>query len=301
MKIYADMHMHTRLSDGSLEPEEVIELVYAKGLKGMAITDHEAFSEQFRLKKLAERKGLEYVTGMEMKTNLQPMLEKYGFQGVSVSELLVYGLKKDSLDELTQLVQKRNDMRLTYRKKVLEIMAQHDYSEIEGSKITGPILVTREEAARQKKNVFQVAKENAQVTHVAMKNFYLVQIQPEVAKAIDHPFYSLDIRDGIKKANKWGGLVVLAHPFTESRVDLKPFYEDAIKELVEAGLGGIECNYPEHTPELTSILKGYCDKYGLVATGGSDFHRPGDPQFELGSYGVYEAGWKKILEHVDKA
>ena len=294
------MHMHTRLSDGSLEPEEIIDLAYSKGLKGMAITDHEAFSEQFKLKEIAERKGLEYVTGMEMKTNLHPMLEKYVCKGVSISELLVYGLKEDSLDELQQMVQKKNEMRLTYRKKIIEIMAQHDYSEIEGSKITGPILVSREEAAKQKKNVFQVAQENAQVTHVAMKNFYVAIVQPEAVKALDHPFYSLDIKDGIRKANNWGKLVVLAHPFTESRVDLKPFYDKAIGELVEAGLSGIECSYPEHTPELMNILKGYCDKYGLIATGGSDFHRPGDPVFDVGSCGVDEAGWKKILERVNR-
>ena len=186
------------------------------------------------------------------------------------------------------MIDKRKSLAGKYVQIMRKIAEEHDYSEIKGSKIKGKIIISDEEM-KGKTEIYNYLLEKTGVNHTALKNFYVGVLQPkayaELGKLGD-PFTGTDTRDMIKKAKKWGKLVVLAHPFTESRVKLKPFYEKAMGELVEMGLGGLECSYPEHTAEHKRILKGYCKKYGLIPTGGSDFHRPGDPVFEMGRCGV---------------
>ncbi|MCQ5311691.1 PHP domain-containing protein, partial [Flavonifractor plautii] len=48
--------------------------------------------------------------------------------------------------------------------------------------------------------------------------------------------------------------------------------EEILRALKDAGLDGIECFYPRHSPEQTAAYLRLADKYGLHITGGSDFH-----------------------------
>ncbi|KGF54399.1 hypothetical protein HMPREF9460_02903, partial [Flavonifractor plautii 1_3_50AFAA] len=67
-----------------------------------------------------------------------------------------------------------------------------------------------------------------------------------------------------------GGKAVLAHPCqlgcSHGRL------EEILRALKDAGLDGIECFYPRHSPEQTAAYLRLADKYGLHITGGSDFH-----------------------------
>lgn len=95
-----DLHMHIICSDGKLKPEEVLRYAKEHGLKGVSITDHESFSEQWKTSEKAKKIGIDYITGIEIKTSLQPMLEKYGYSGLlPIAELLVYGLRKETTAE----------------------------------------------------------------------------------------------------------------------------------------------------------------------------------------------------------
>jgi hypothetical protein len=74
-----------------------------------------------------------------------------------------------------------------------------------------------------------------------------------------------------------GGLPVLAHPALTRRDDL-------IEYLVRLGVRGIEVYYPRHSFSDISRYQKICRKYGLVATGGSDFHGGAKPDIELGAF-----------------
>ena len=71
--------------------------------------------------------------------------------------------------------------------------------------------------------------------------------------------------------NEAKGIAVLAHPNTlglNGRSEL----EDLILQLLKEGLGGIEVFYPEHSPADIAQYKGLAERYGLVMTGGTDYH-----------------------------
>jgi predicted metal-dependent phosphoesterase TrpH len=71
--------------------------------------------------------------------------------------------------------------------------------------------------------------------------------------------------EAVQIIRKAGGVPVLAHPGLAHR-------DEMIPELVEAGLGGIETYYPEHSVKQIDAYRATCARLNLVATGGSDYH-----------------------------
>jgi len=82
--------------------------------------------------------------------------------------------------------------------------------------------------------------------------------------------------EAVQLARAHGGVPVLAHPGTVLRL------EELVPQLVDAGLGGIECYYASHTPAWTALCLRLAARYDLVPTGGSDFHGRGDHGADLG-------------------
>ena len=92
-----------------------------------------------------------------------------------------------------------------------------------------------------------------------------------------------------------GGLPALAHPYlleTESEKEL----EDLVIMMKAMGLMGLEVYYPDHPPEYTAQYMELAQKYGLLMTGGTDFHGTLKPEIQMGigkgdffvPYEVYE-------------
>jgi len=88
--------------------------------------------------------------------------------------------------------------------------------------------------------------------------------------------------EAVSLARKHGGVPSLAHPGTV--IDL----ERLLPQLVDSGLVGMECYYGSHTPTFTSLCLRLCGRYGLVPTGGSDFHGRGEHGTDLGGVFVPE-------------
>jgi predicted metal-dependent phosphoesterase TrpH len=72
---------------------------------------------------------------------------------------------------------------------------------------------------------------------------------------------------------------VLAHPYALRRDDLIP-------QLLKAGIKGLEVFYPEHTTAMKNKYIRICREYGLLATGGSDYHGSAKPDIKLGKFKV---------------
>ena len=82
--------------------------------------------------------------------------------------------------------------------------------------------------------------------------------------------------EAVELVRKHGGVPSLAHPGTVLRI------EELLPQLVTAGLAGIECYYGSHTPARTADCLRLAARFGLVPTGGSDFHGRGDHGADLG-------------------
>jgi hypothetical protein len=90
----------------------------------------------------------------------------------------------------------------------------------------------------------------------------------------------LPIEDAVGSIVKAGGIAVLAHPFQYKLEDDK--LRELIKYCISLGLKGMECRYSGYGEDKVRYLEALADEYGLVKTGGSDFHGSNKPQISLG-------------------
>ena len=67
----ADLHIHTKCSDGIFTPEEIVEKAKNAGLKAFSITDHDSVSAIDKAKPLADQYGIEFINGVEMSSTFQ--------------------------------------------------------------------------------------------------------------------------------------------------------------------------------------------------------------------------------------
>ena len=83
-------------------------------------------------------------------------------------------------------------------------------------------------------------------------------------------YEKFSISEGVALLRNCGAVPVWAHPYLFQGGEV----EDVLKELVNAGLMGIEVYHPCHTPKQIKHLENLCTQYSLLMTGGSDYHGP---------------------------
>jgi predicted metal-dependent phosphoesterase TrpH len=89
----------------------------------------------------------------------------------------------------------------------------------------------------------------------------------------------LEVRDAIAMTHEAGGLAIWAHPGSDGR-------RERLEPLVEAGLDGVEVRHPSHLTEDVKRLGALADFFGLVRSGGSDWHGSVEGPRRLGSMKV---------------
>jgi hypothetical protein len=253
-----DLHLHSTASDGTCTPTELVELAAAQGMKAIAITDHDTVSGYPELHEAGERLGIETVPGIEIST-------KYG---VAV-HILGYYIDPHSPDlepVLNWMVHDR-DLR---NEKMCALMAadglpvsysdmQQRFGEVIGRPHFAELLVEFG-LADSVKDAFARYVDKGQ-------KYY-------VGRTI------LPIEDAVGSIVKAGGIAVLAHPFQYKLEDDK--LRELIKYCISLGLKGMECRYSGYGEDKVRYLEALADEYGLVKTGGSDFHGSNKPQISLG-------------------
>ena len=244
----ADLHCHTRLSNGSLGIEDLIILAKKRGIETIAITDHDCLAGTVRGKNIGDRHGVEVIVGVELsctdKTNGQEI------------HLLCYC--PDFPDRLEGLC-RRN---MFVRKKSSHIMAL---------KVAQKFPITTEfvsQCAAGATNVFKVHIMRALVeSGFADKIFgelYDELFSPDREGNVNNvPEYE-DIFIVLNSIHEAGGIAILANPQRLKNDKL-------LDELVEAGLDGIEVYAPSLSAEEKEIFAKYAKKNKLLTTGGSNF------------------------------
>jgi hypothetical protein len=91
----------------------------------------------------------------------------------------------------------------------------------------------------------------------------------------------LEPREAIQLARASGGVPILAHPHTLA-IDNRFEMADVLVDLRAHGLVGIECHYGSYLAEGRSGMVALADRFGLIPSGGSDYHGTYKSDVELG-------------------
>jgi predicted metal-dependent phosphoesterase TrpH len=256
-----DLHLHSTVSDGSVEPARIVDLAAEAGLSALALTDHDTLEGIGPAAGRAAERGIDFIAGTELSVR---------WRDSSAIHMLVYFLEpgpgplQDRLGWLQHARATRNE-RIVARLQELGIdITAEDVAAEARTGVTG----------RPHFAALLVAKGYVPDISAAFDR-YLAAGRPGYL-----PRERLEIGEAIGLAIDSGALAVIAHPHTIGvPVD---GYRSAFAELRELGLVGVEAHYGEYTPELRAHLAELCGDLGLVATGGSDFHGDYKPSLRVG-------------------
>ena len=253
-----DLHSHTNESDGTCSPAELIEEAVRAGVDVLGITDHDTFRGFDQAAPLARRSGIDAVCGIELSTKLH---------GQSV-HLLGYFLGDDGLKDFRiwvlemQESRRERNVRLAARLRELGFAITLEEAEGRGRGMTG------------RPHFAQLLVEKGYVRNLREAfDEYL----DESAKGYVHrkePQFS----EGVTRIRAAGGIASLAHPI-RVRGDIPAL----LPELCDAGLNAIEAYHSDHARRDTEQYLSLAERYGLMVTGGSDFHGDVKPGVLLGT------------------
>ncbi len=275
LKIF-DLHLHTTASDGTMSPAELVRYAQAKGLKVIAITDHDTIEGLPEGLQEGKKVGLEVIPGVELSADASS----------GTMHLLGYYIDPacaELADKLRVLQQARMERNLTMVEKLRGLGLPIALSEVKAAPEEGQI-------GRPHFAYTMVQKGYAQNIQDAFDR-YLGKGRPAYVEK-----FRFSPAEAIHFIRKAGGITVLAHPFTLKQAEPEDF-EALIRELKEKGLDGIEVYYPEHSDGQKRLYRDVAQKYGLVISAGSDFHGLNKDAADLGegygdrklTYGLVEA------------
>jgi predicted metal-dependent phosphoesterase TrpH len=253
-----DLHSHTSESDGTFSPAELIAEAQRVGVRTLGITDHDTFSGYDQAAPVARRAGVELVSGIELSTKLH---------GQSV-HLLGYFLGNDGLDEFRSWVV---EMQASRRDRNVRLVARLRELGVE---------ITLEEAQERGRGMTG----RPHFAQLLLEKGYVSSLQQAFDDYLDESAkgyvyrHEPQLAEGVERIRRAGGIASLAHP-----IRVKGDVAAMLPELCGAGLNAIEAYHSDHSPEDTQSYLELAQRYGMLATGGSDFHGAAKPGVELGT------------------
>jgi hypothetical protein len=256
----ADLHCHTTASDGLLTPGELVELASQRGLKAVAITDHDTISGWNEAEIVGSELDLVILRGVELNTVWYN------------KEVHVLGYQLDS--ESKKMRERLSELQLSRYNRTREILDKLKQIGIE-IPVEDVLQFTRGESVGR-----------PHIAQALVKHGYAADNQEAFVRYLGLgapayvPRFKLDTVEGIRFIRESKGVAVLAHPGVQG---LK---ESTIASWVNEGLQGLEIIHSDHNSIDQEFYSKIAHKYDLIMTGGSDFHGDNKPNVSLGKWGV---------------
>lgn len=244
----ADLHCHTKISDGSTSLEDIILLAKRRNITTISITDHDTLAGVTRAKVIGGRHGITVIPGAEFSC--------YDSKTKNKVHILAYMFNYP--DRLEGLCKRTGEAR---KKASLQSMA----------KVMRYYPISTEMVVRVATGSTNIYKQH--IMHALMHSGYTCSVFGELFdKLFDsktgsctvHPEYP-DVYEVLELLQSAGAITVLAHPSIYDNMGIIP-------DLVNAGLDGVEVWHPRNKPEDVEEMLKLSKEYDLLTTGGSDFH-----------------------------
>jgi predicted metal-dependent phosphoesterase TrpH len=269
---FIDLHAHSSVSDGTERPADLVRAAAVAGLDVVALTDHDTTAGWSEAVGVAQDLPLTLVPGLELSTRL-------GWNSVHV---LGYLVDPEDAGLVAETTATREGRLSRARRMVERIGADHPITwddvlaeSSEGATIGRPHIadaLVRRGLEPDRSAAFRG------ILHPA-SGYYEPHDAPTPLR-------------GVELIRAAGGVPVIAHPAASSRgvvVD-----EPMLRQLVDAGLGGLEVDHRENTAHGKRTLLEWADRYGLFVTGSSDYHGTGKPN-RLGEHRTSRRSFDAIV------
>lgn len=260
MELFCDLHNHSTFSDGTDTPTALVAMAEEKGLSAIALTDHNTVAGLPEFLAAAEGKSVYAVAGTEFSTD---------YNGTELHILGLF-LKPEHFPVITDLLE---DYRFRKEKSNVDLVEKLnaagyaiDYESIKNSTPEGQV------------NRALIAAELTRLGYTeSIQDAFKKLLSPKcgyyVPPTRPSPF------ETIRFIKSLGAVAVLAHPFLNlNEAELREF----LTQAVPCGLDGMETLYSTYDEETTSVAKKVADDFGLLPSGGSDYHGKNKPHIQMG-------------------
>jgi predicted metal-dependent phosphoesterase TrpH len=242
---FADLHLHTKCSDGTFSPEELVLHAQQGGLACIALTDHDTVEGCAAAAAACAAVKMEFIPGAELTAEHEDTeVHILGYFLDTQNEKLLTEIAKFQAvrqSRIHEMVARINELNVPL--KVEDVFA------LANCKSPG-----RPHVARALVKAGLVANLDEAFERFLKKN------RPAWV-----PKKKVSALESVDLIHQAGGLAVMAHPGL-NRTD------EIIPDLVEAGLDGIECFHTKHSPATSERYLEIAEKFHLLVTGGSDCH-----------------------------
>ena len=257
---FCDLHTHSTFSDGSYTPEELVAEAKAIGLSAIALCDHNTVAGLPRFLDAAQQVGIEAIPGVEFSAD---------YHGVEVHIVGLF-IPSDRFGKVQALlaegVRRKEESNIALVRALNEAGYLLDYDAIKAATPCGQ--VNRAHIAEALTVMGYTPSVNAAFkTHLSpAAGFYL-------------PPKRVSATEVIAFIRSIGGVAVIAHPLvTLDEGSLREF----LTETIPVGLAGMEVDYSDYDEKTTALAQVIADEFGLLPSGGSDFHGSVKPAIALG-------------------
>ena len=255
-----DLHVHSDKSDGSMSPAALTAYAAEKGLRAFALTDHDTIDGLAEALNAAKQfPDLEVIPGIEFSTE---------YKGRDIHIVGLY-IRYDDPEFLKYLTDFQNS-RIRRNEKMCNNLASAGI-DISFEKLQADFpdsVITRAHYARY-----------------LLDHGYVGSLKEAFDRYVgDHSKYFVPREkvtpvQAVELILRAGGIPILAHPVLYRMSDAA--LEELVAQLKDAGLIGMECIYSTYSPAEERDMKRLADKYGLIYSGGSDFHGKAKPGLDL--------------------
>ncbi|MDD5115496.1 MAG: PHP domain-containing protein [Candidatus Omnitrophica bacterium] len=255
MTKYADLHVHTSESDGTLSPRQLVTAAHSSGLSAIAITDHDTVEGIPEALEASSSFGLEIIPGIELTAQYERQEVHilgyfFDFRNAELTEKLKV-MQQNRVERVYKIVKNLEDLDVR--------IDPRDVFDISGKGTVGRMHIAK-----------ALVKRGWVSTTGEAFSRYIGDKSPAYVLG-----FNLSPQEAIKLIRRSGGVAVLAHPYLLRNDEL-------IRDLADCGLGGIEAYYPEHSQSMVNFYLDLAKELKLLVTGGSDFHGSVKPNIKLG-------------------
>ena len=258
MKEFCDLHVHSVFSDGTWTPEQLIREAERLCLGAVALCDHNTIAGLPDFLEAARGSAVQAVPGIEFST-------EYRGSELHILALFIAPEHYGAVTELVQQMQQRKEeSNLALVAALKEAGIEVDYGAVKAATPNGQV------------NRALIAAEMMRRGYCdSIREAFQHWLSPEHGYFV--PPRRLDALETIRFIRSIGAASVLAHPFLNLKeADLRCFLAEA------EGLDGMETEYVSFTPEQRKLAGEIAAEYGLLCSGGSDFHGDNKPEIALG-------------------
>ncbi len=258
MDKFCDLHIHSDYSDGTCPPAELIRLAEEARLGAVALCDHNTVKGLPEFLKAAKGSAVEAVPGIEFST-------EYRDEELHILGLFVEPEHYDAINRLLdEALQRKEQSNISLIEKLNQQGMNLDYWTIKEETVGGSV-------------------NRAVIAAHLVRRGYCASVKEAFNKWLskEHGLYvppkRPDAFETIRFIKSIGAVAVLAHPFLNlDEPELREFLTQA------EGLDGMEVYYPKFNAEQSRVAAQIAEEFGLIKSGGSDFHGENKPDIRIG-------------------